>query len=125
VISNDHIERFFPAGRSFLLFNRLFEYGSRTLFDVMDELTVEDIKQSTLNINLAVFDRAQGWDGGGLISGIVEQDFTLNNLVSSILRCFVNQYRDAIGSASQIELVGGIANKVSILPDLFRYTSTR
>jgi hypothetical protein len=121
VISNTHIERFFPAGRSFLVFNRLFENSSHTLFDIMQDLTVEDVKQSTLDINLAVFDRAQHWNGGGLISGIVEPDFTLKNLVSSILRCFVNQYRDAVGNASQIELVGGIANKVSILPDLFRY----
>lgn len=119
VISRTSKKRFFPAGRSFLTFNKLFECSTVSIFDVMQKLTVEDVRNSTLEISLAVFEQSRNWNGGGGISRITESDFSIKNMVSSILKAFVNQYREAIGEADHITLVGGIARKLHILPQLF------
>jgi hypothetical protein len=120
VISKTKVRRFYPAGRSFLVFNRLFESSSISLFDMIQTLTVQDVVNSSLTINLAVFEQARNWNGGGAISGITESNFTLQNIAASIIKAFVLQYGDSLTDAESVTLVGGIANKISILPELFR-----
>jgi hypothetical protein len=120
VISKTNIERFFPAGRSFLVFNKLFKFSKVSLFDAMQQLTIEDVMQSSLTIDLAVFEQGRGWNGGGSIVGITEDTFNIENVAASIVKAFVLQYKSAIGESTPIILEGGIPNKVPILPQVFR-----
>jgi len=121
LITNNSIKRYFPAGRSFLVFNRLFEFSDLSLFDIIGTLTLADVVNSDIDINLAVFPQSRNWQFGGSINRITEDTFTIKNLVSSMLKSLVIQYKDDIGDFTHIELVGGMVNKIKILPDVFRY----
>jgi hypothetical protein len=121
IISKTEVKRFYPAGRSFLVFNRLFETSSVSLFDMIQTLTVQDVVNSSLVVDLAVFEQARSWTGGGAISGITESNFTIQNVAASIIKTFVLQYSDSLTNAESVTLVGGIASKVSILPELFQF----
>ena len=120
VISETELIRFYPAGRAFLVFNRLFESNPLSLFEIIKTLTVQDVESSSLAINLAVFEQARDWSGGGAISGITETNFNIKNLAASLLKAFVLQYKDSLANAESITLVGGMANKIGILPELFQ-----
>jgi N-acetylglucosamine kinase-like BadF-type ATPase len=121
VISKHNIERYFPAGRSFLVFQQLFDSIGLDFFSILNKITYEDVITSTLQINLANFTQSRGFIDGGSISQILEGTFTINNLLGSLLRAFVTQYKSAIGGADTIILLGGIANKIKILPQLFKH----
>lgn len=91
-----------------------------SLFDTIQTLTVQDVVNSSLTIDLAVFEQARSWNGGGAISGITESNFTIQNIAASIVKAFVLQYGDSLVDAESVTLVGGIANKISILSELFQ-----
>jgi hypothetical protein len=74
-----------------------------------------------MHVDLANFPQARGYTDGGSISQISEGNFTVSNLLGSLLKMFVTQYKDAIGIADTIILIGGVANKIKILPQLFEY----
>lgn len=121
VASESGIERYYPAGRSFLVFQQLFTSMGLNLFDLLDQVTVNDVVSSTMHVDLANFPQARGYTDGGSISQISEGNFTVSNLLGSLLKMFVTQYKDAIGIADTIILIGGVANKIKILPQLFEY----
>ena len=121
VIAKDIIDRYFPAGRSFLAYQELFSSLGLDMFHFMDRLTVEDVLESSLEVDLAVFPQARGYIDGGSISQIGEGNFTIHNMLGALLRSFVLQYRESIGDAKVILLVGGIAKKIKLLPQLFEY----
>jgi N-acetylglucosamine kinase-like BadF-type ATPase len=121
VISKHNIERYFPAGRSFLVFQQLFNSIGLDFFTLLSKITYEDVITSTLQINLANFTQSRGFTDGGSISQILEETFTINNLLGSLLKTFVTQYKSAIGEANTIILLGGMADKIKILPQLFKH----
>jgi len=81
------------------------------------------VYNSNLDIDLNLFEQAFNYTGGGSISNIQEDNFTINNLLASILRNFVLQYKQFITDESKINiiLVGGIPKKISILKTLFEF----
>jgi hypothetical protein len=121
VVSRSGVERYFPAGRSFLVFQQLFSSMGLDLFSFMDQVTVDDVVSSTLQVDLANFPQARGFIDGGSISLILEESFTVRNLLGSLLKTFVTQYKDAVGEANTILLMGGVSNKIKILQQLFEY----
>jgi len=120
VISLDSIERYFPAGRAFLAYQRFFKSLNLDMFELMDKITIDDVLKSTLKVNLAVFPQARMFKDGGSITNIEEDNFTIENLLGSIIKEFVLQYQPHIDNVSKILLVGGIAKKMKILPELFQ-----
>jgi len=120
VISQTAIERYFPAGRAFLVYQELFNSLGLDIFDLMKTLTVDDVIKSNLEVDLAVFPQARSFRNGGSISNIVEGSFTIKNLLGSILKEFVLQYQHCISDVSTVLLVGGVAKKIAILPELFQ-----
>jgi len=120
VISLDSIERYFPAGRAFLAYRELFDSLDLDMFELMSTITVDDVFRSDLKMNLAVFPQARSYSDGGSINNIKEGNFTVKNLLGSMLKEFVLQYQSHIDNASTILLVGGIAKKIKILPELFQ-----
>jgi hypothetical protein len=121
VITKDNIKRYYPAGRSFLAYQELFNSIGLDMFQLIDQLTAVDVLKSPLEVDLAVFRRARGYTNGGSITQIDEGNFTVHNMLGALLRSFVLQYKEAIGDAKTIILVGGIAKKVKLLPSLFQY----
>ena len=121
VITKHNINRYFPAGRSFLTYQELFNSLGLDIFQLMNELTTKIVLNSSLKIDLAVFSQARGYTDGGSISQINEGNFTVQNMLGSLLKSFVLQYKESVSDAKTIILVGGIAKKVRILPLLFEY----
>ena len=56
---------------------------------------------------------------GGSISGINEYNFTLKNILSSILKEYVDQYSEFISDHKQIILTGGIPKKLKVIEQYF------
>lgn len=114
---------FLPAGRSFLVFDRFFGSMGVDFFMELKRINSTEVYESTLEIDLNVFSKARNFIDGGMISRITENNFTLSNVMSSILRCFVLQYSEHLEDPSKntIKLVGGIPYKLPIIEDLFRH----
>ena len=90
------------------------------MFELMGNIQIENVTHSSLNLNLNVFKQSQNYNFGGSISNINEGSFNIQNLLGSILKEFVLQYKSFIPEFSEILLLGGISKKISILPDLFK-----
>ncbi len=120
VITQDKIERYFPSGRMFLTFYEFFKSIGVDMFDVMQSIHVNDVVNSSLKIDLNVFQQSRNYTFGGSISNINEGSFNIQNLLGSILKEFVLQYKPFIPESSEILLLGGIAKKINILPNLFK-----
>lgn len=120
------IIRFLPAGRAFLVFERFFAAFGVNFFEQLGRITAEQVYDSNLTVNLNVFPQAKDFSCGGSIQGILEDGFTLTNLLGSILRCFVLQYAPhlILPTKTKIRLVGGIPNKLPILKQLFQHYYT-
>jgi hypothetical protein len=116
------IDMFIPAGRAFLVFQRFFEEMGVDMFDHMSRLSVDEVVNSSLWVNLNVFKEARNYEGGGFIELINETNFTKSNLIASILKDFVTQYVTLIpDDSTHIHLLGGISKKIKILPELFKW----
>ncbi len=120
IITLNKIERYFPSGRMFLTFQELFQSIGINMFKLMDNIQIENVIHSSLNLNLNVFKQSRNYNFGGSISNINEGSFNIQNLLGSILKEFVLQYKSFIPEFSEILLLGGISKKISILPDLFK-----
>lgn len=117
------IKKFIPAGRTFLVYDNFFKSCKLNFFEMLNDITPEQVYNSNLDIDLNLFKQAFNYTGGGSISNIQEDNFTINNLLASILRNFVLQYKQFITDESKINiiLVGGIPKKISILKTLFEF----
>ena len=93
------------------------------IFTQLEKITVKDVINSSLNIDLNVFIQSHHYNKGGIISNINEGSFNIKNLLGSLLKEFILQYKEYIPSnnTNQILLVGGISKKIPILKELFEY----
>ena len=122
VITSTKRHSFIPAGRSFLVFEELFNSLGLSLFDYFKQLTISDVDNSSLKINLNNFEQSHKYQRGGSIELIKEGSFNINNLAGSILKEVVLQYSEYIKSINidTILIVGGIPQKIPLLYDLFK-----
>jgi hypothetical protein len=112
---------FIPAGRALMCFNNFFAKINFDFFSELQKIKPQQVYSSTMNIDLNVFSQSKHFLNGGSINNIVEKEFTIDNLLSSILRCLVIQYSEYIPKNKKILLVGGIPKKLPILNELFEY----
>lgn len=122
VISSTKRYSYIPAGRSFLVFEELLSSLGVSLFDYFKQLSVEDVQNSSLKINLNTFQQSHKYITGGAIEGINEGCFNIRNLAGSILKELVLQYSEYIdkNTINTIVLVGGIPHKIPVLHRLFQ-----
>ena len=122
VITKNTRYSYIPAGRSFLVFEELFNSLGLSIFDLFQQININDVLSSTLEINLNNFNQAHKYTNGGYIKLINEGSFNIKNVLGSILKEFVNQYSIYINKheCKNIFLAGGIPYKLSILIDLFK-----
>jgi hypothetical protein len=99
------------------VFKNFFNTLGYDLFDSFSRLTLEDIKNSTMDFDLNIFPQAHKYRSGGEITNITEQDFTLNNFVSSIFRSYIDQYIEYIQSYNKVYLMGGISRKYPVIQE--------
>jgi sugar (pentulose or hexulose) kinase len=121
-----------PAGRALNVFVGFLQqaaaYGrppGDTSPDVWRDLallTPEEIAAAPLTVDLAVFDGARGWSGGGSVTGITEGALAPRTWLASVLRAFSAQYGAVLAdldpqqSAGRVALGGGIARRLPHLP---------
>lgn len=120
VITNKKKISFIPSGRSFMIFHSFFEELGIDIFSKMNTITLNDIMNSNLKINLNMFPESINYDIGGSIIGINENNLNLNNILSSILKEYVDQYSEFISDQKRIILVGGIPKKIKVIEQYFK-----
>ena len=124
-----------PSGRALNCFigfiQECFKYTSSTksAWELLNNITLEDVINSTLNFNLKVFNSAYKFENGGDISLIKENNFNINNYISSLLKSYIEQYFDIINEYSikytDIILAGGIPMKISLIRDYIKYVKNK
>lgn len=117
------IMKYFPCGRSLLVFSELFSSLGIDMFDSMSKLSAQDVINSTLSVDLNNFVQSRGYSFGGKVVGIREGNFGAKNFFGSIVREMVLQYKEHMNNPlkNKIRLVGGIPKKMPILQDVFAY----
>jgi hypothetical protein len=121
VITNKSINSFIPSGRSLNVFSNFFKDLGVDFFDLAKNITLQDIDECSLAIDLNNFPESHLYQSGGSISGINENNFTIKNIVSSIFKSYVNQYTNFIDekNVTRIILTGGIPKKIPIVSKYF------
>lgn len=94
-------------------------------WDWLKNINEDDILNSTLNFDLAIFKSAWNYTDGGKIMAIFERELTLRNYLASLLRCLIEQYLEAVkkmGPQEQIQmyiLSGGVPRRLPVLVKIF------
>ena len=115
-ITNSNIISFIPSGRSINVFKNFFDSIGIDLFEQFSDLTLKDLNNSSLNFNLNLFPQSYKWDFNlkGCITNIDEFNFNIKNFISSLFKCYLDQYVKIINSypkITTINLTGGISKK--------------
>lgn len=119
--NNINIFKYFPAGRTLLTYQELFSSLNLNLFELLQNISLNDIIHSSLNIDIKVFKQAREYNNGGFISNINEGNFSYKNLLGSLLKSLVLQYKDFLPQRNKILLTGGIVKKLNVLKSAFIY----
>ena len=123
IISCDEILSFIPSGRMLNVFYNFFISLNLNIFNYINNLTVNDLLISDLKFDLSVFPQAINFIDFGKILNINEHNFNIHNFLSSLVKIFLDQYIDYLSNKkfSKVYLTGGIAQKVPVVLDYFRY----
>lgn len=120
-----------PSGRAFNEYIGFLEEvrnvsnGECDFWKMLSELTYDEVNNSTLDIDLAIFSSAQNYKNFSGIAKISEKTFTLKNYLTSLVRSYANQYLQAsthLGSSSvksKIILSGGVSRNLPVLKEYF------
>ena len=112
-----------PSGRA------LSEYVSfmgNTAWDEIDGLTAEEISQSSLDFDLAIFESASNFKGYQGVSNIREKSLNRKNWLGSLLRSYADQYvallqRFSLASSVRtVVLSGGISRRIPALREYLK-----
>lgn len=114
---------FIPSGRMFLMFSKFFNSLGKNFFEDLEQVTISDLIHSTLKCDLNVFQQSHKFKSGGNIIGILEDNFTYNNLLSSILKSYINQYKEYIDvyKPTKVYLIGGIPKKLPLIQSYLKH----
>ena len=122
-----------PAGRALRVFQDFFDSlaGGESFWPVVAGLSAAEVLDSPLTVDLNLFATAWRWSGGGSISGIGETTLTPRGLAAAVVRAFAAQYPEAVSvvdpdrRCNTIQLAGGLARRIAILPELIATLSGR
>jgi len=107
-----------PSGRFLNIFGKFFNEIDISIWDQFNKMTLEDFQSSNLKINTNIFSNE-----GISIVNIFENNFTIKNLMHSVLREFLSQYinivKDNKLEFDAIFISGGIAKKIPIIKKIF------
>jgi len=125
VISTDNITSYIPSGRALNMFSSFFQSMGVDFFERCSKLTVNDLITSTLEIDLNVFEQAVEYNGGGFIKNIHEDNFTVDNMIASVVKGYVTQYIRRIDTDifEHIFLTGGISKKLPVIKEYITHVT--
>jgi len=100
------------------------------MWQALGKITPEAVADADLQIDLAVFDGARGWSGGGRITGIIEGGLTPTHYLASVLGAFARQYSEVLDQLDPersipVALSGGIARNLPHLAAIVGSASGR
>jgi len=101
------------------------------MWQALARITPQQVADAALDVNLAVFDGARRWSGGGHIAGIVETQLSPAHYLASVLAAFARQYGEVLDgldpsrAIQRVALSGGIARNLPHLADLIAAASGR
>ena len=123
IISTEEIISFIPSGRMFNVFHNFFKELNFNIFDYFQKLNSCDLDISDLKFDLSVFPQAKNFIDYGKVLNINETNFTLHNFASSLMKNYLDQYIEYIAEKdfTIIFLTGGIAQKIPVIKDYFKY----
>ena len=123
MIYKNDIKSFFPSGRMFLAFEMFFESMGCNFFDDLGKIKLEDIILSSLEIDINIFSQAINFSNYGTIKNINEHNLSKTNLLSSLLKSYIEQFTSEIHSdeIDTIFLAGGIAKKLPVIEEYIKY----
>lgn len=117
-----------PAGRAL---NVHLDFLNRILakdwWNFLAQTDLNTVLNSDLIFDLNLFKAARWFEDGGRLDGIGEHNFTVQNYLASLLRCFARQYSTLVNEfvekrpARNIVLSGGIATRLPILRQLLTH----
>jgi sugar (pentulose or hexulose) kinase len=120
-----------PSGRVLSNFlNFIDSKDIHKLWEKINLLKLSDIKDATLNFNLAIFEDAYSSNNEvGSLHGITENNLTFNNYISSLIKSYLNQYLDIIDKveinsniiSKKIILSGGLSKQIKVSKKYFEY----
>lgn len=118
-----------PSGRAFMEYIGFLEEvrnvsnGNCDFWKMLSELTCDEVINSTLDIDLAIFLSAQNYKNFTGISKISEKNFNLKNYLASLVRSYADQflkilkYFEPLDAESKIILSGGISRNLPVLKE--------
>ena len=122
IIYSDSIISFIPSGRVLNIFRSFFTELGVDIFDIFKNITLKDLINSNLEIDLNIFAESINFNNYGKIMNITEHNFTFKNFAHSLFRCYLDQYIPLLRNNLQtIFLSGGIPNKYPVIKDYFQY----
>lgn len=127
IIMEDKTISFIPSGRALNVYKNFFDKLDVDLFQYFHKLTLKDLKNSNLEFNLNIFPQSRNWKPeGGHILNIKEDNFNLHNIISSLFKCYIDQYIKLINkyNLKKIYLTGGINEKYSLVGDYIRHKTS-
>lgn len=119
-----HTVTHIPAGRALRAYLGLFSELGVDCWEKMKHYTHEEVINSTLEIDFAIFESATGYTNGGSIKGITENNFNIDNILTSLIGNLVQQYTkyidkiDCNNDLNWVILSGGIPRNVPALSTL-------
>lgn len=114
-----------PSGR---VLNSFLSIFGNNVWKKIESYSIEDIDKSNLNFNLNIFEDSYSFENFGSITNIKESNFNIDNILKSMMRCYINQYYDLINSfQSEFEnsfdniiLSGGIPKKINVIKEILK-----
>ena len=115
------VEKYIPAGRAFLSYDKFFSELGVNFFEQLREVSVDEILKSNINFDLNIFPQAASFNGGGSVTNLHEGLFNKSNFFGSLIRSFVEQYGIYLNDTkkTKIKLSGGISEKIPTLKPVF------
>lgn len=98
---------------------------NKDFFESLSKISLEEIENSTLEFDMALFSSAWNYSSGGFIKNIDENNLTLKNYLSSLLLTYLTQYEKGIklldtnSYQKRIILSGGIPHKLPVIKEYF------
>jgi len=119
-----HTVTHIPAGRALRAYLKLFSELGVDCWGRLGRYSHEQIMNSTLDIDFAIFESAAGFANGGSIAGIKENNFNVDNILASLAKHLARQYVqyinkiDCNNDLQWVILSGGIPRNIPAMSTL-------
>ena len=129
------VQTHIPSGRALNVYvgfiQSIFDMtGSKIkAWNLLADLTLDELVQADIVIDLAVFESACNFNNYGIIGNINEKNLNMTNFLASLIKSYVEQYLQIIDKYNinydNIILCGGVAAKNPVIKEYLAYCTNR